>query len=197
MQVRFLLVAPSSMSDHIIKKLSEYNFDFEQVKKDVLWVLEKNNYIPQIGLTHSALCTSESEKILESTGSIFDYENKEYKFKETDFSVFNESYKHLYLYEVYKSVPDIGRFRIMTMDGPKCYTIHKDLSKRYHYVIETNPECLFLFPGINEMIHIPQDGNLYIVNTLYRHTFVNGSRKRRIHLVMDDLSTLINNSRML
>jgi hypothetical protein len=35
------------------------------------------------------------------------------------------------------------------------------------------------------------DGNLYIAETRYRHTFVNGSRGRRIHLVLDDLNTLV------
>jgi hypothetical protein len=185
------------MIKHIVKKLPEYAFDFEQVKKDVLWILEKNNYIPQIGLTHSSAVKTDAEKILESTGSVFDYDSKEFKFKETDFTIFNEQYRHLYLYEVYKAIPDIGRFRIMTMNGPMCYTIHADLSKRYHYVIETNPRCLFLFPDFNEMIHIPQDKNLYIIDTRFNHTFVNGSRDRRIHLVMDDLSTLIKNPKNL
>jgi len=179
------------MSVEVIKKLPEYNFNFEEIKKDVLWILEKYN-LPQVGLTHSikTITGSDEDRIRECTGSIIDYETNSYKFLETDFTEFNNDFKSTSLYEMYKSVPNIGRFRIMTMSGPKCYSIHRDLTKRYHYVIETNLDCLFLFPGIKQQIHIPRDGNLYLVDTRYKHTFVNGSKKRRIHLVMDDLSTL-------
>jgi hypothetical protein len=169
---------------------TNFNFDFDKAKADVLRILEEHNFIPQIGLTHSPKSKTLEEKILESTGSIFDFENREFRFKETDFNIFNDAYKNTYLYEMYKTVPNIGRFRIMTMDGPKCYTLHRDLTKRDHYVIETNPDCLFLFSGVNKIIHIPCDHNLYLVDTRHKHTFVNGSKKRRIHLVMDDLSTL-------
>lgn len=175
----------------LISRLDEYKFDYFQIKKDVYFLLDKYKYISQIGLTHSSACLSADEKILESVGSIFDYTNKVYRFKETDFALFNDAYKNLYLYEVYKSIPNIGRFRIMNMEGPKCYTIHKDFSKRYHYVIDSNPNCMFLFPGINEIVRVPDDKNLYILDTRYSHTFVNGSRLRRVHLVIDDLSTLI------
>lgn len=176
---------------NIITKISEYKFDYDQVKADVLKILEEHNFIPQIGLTHSTRAKTPEEKILDSTGSIFNYNDKSFKFSETDFSIFNEAYKNTYLYEMYKQIPNIGRFRIMTMEGPKCYTIHCDLSMRYHYVITTNINCLFLFPGIKEQIYVPCDGNLYLLDTRHRHTFVNGSKERRIHLVMDDLSTLI------
>lgn len=179
------------MAVDVIKQLN-YEFDFDKVRNDVMVILEEHNFIPQIGLTHSIKAKTFEEKILESTGSIFDFDSKEYKFKETDFTIFNEAYKGTYLYEMYRAVPNIGRFRIMTMTGPMCYTSHRDLSKRYHFVIETNPECLFLFPGIKQMHHIPMDGSLYLVDTRYKHTFVNGSRQRRIHLVMDDLGSLLN-----
>ena len=180
------------MAIEIIKKLPEYKFDFDQIKKDVLWILEKNNNNPQIGLTHSNRKLTEEQKILECTGSIYNYDTNEFNFQETDFSIFNENYKSTSLYEMYKSIPNIGRFRIMTMDGPKCYTIHQDLSMRYHFVIDTNPNCLFLFPGVEKQIHVPCDQSLYILDTRYNHTFVNGSKKRRIHVVIDDLSSLIN-----
>lgn len=178
------------MTVEIYKILPEYKFDYERAKADVMTILEEQNFIPQIGLTHSNRQLTEEQKILESTGSLYDFENKSYKFQESDFTIFNDRYKYTYLYEIYQSVPEIGRFRIMTMDGPKCYTLHRDLSKRYHYVIDTNPNCLFLFPETNTMFHIPCDQSLYIVDTRQQHTFVNGSRKRRIHLVMDDLSSL-------
>jgi len=179
------------MAFELIKKLPEYKFDLESARTDVLSILKEHNFIPQIGLTHSEKAITDKDKILESTGSIYDFENGEHRFKETDFSIFNENYKNTYLYEMYKAVPNIGRFRIMMLDGPRCYTIHRDLSKRYHFVIDTNPDCLFLFPGVSQMIHIPADSHLYLLDTRYRHTFVNGSKLRRIHVVMDDLSSLL------
>ena len=171
---------------------TNYKFDYELVKRDVMRILEENNFLPQIGLTHSDRAKTDEEKILDSTGSIFNYEDRTYKFSEKDFSIFNEAYKNTYLYEIYKQIPNLGRFRIMSMDGPKCYTIHRDLSMRYHYVITTNANCLFLFPGVKSQFYIPADGNLYLLDTRYKHTFVNGSKEKRIHLVMDDLSTLVN-----
>lgn len=174
----------------IVKKLEEYKFDFEKIKSETISIVEKYN-LPQIGLTHSTKTLNEEEKILESVGSIMDRETKIRKFNETDFTVFNEAFKDTSLYDIYTSIPNIGRFRIMTMEGPKCYSIHKDLTKRYHFVIETNKDCLFLFPLLRQQYHIPADGNLYFVDTRYRHTFVNGSWGRRIHLVLDDIAPLL------
>jgi hypothetical protein len=170
---------------------STYSFDINLVRQDVEWILKKNNYISQIGLTHSTNVINEEDKILECTGSIFNYETNEFKFKETDFTEFNKAYSSTYLYEIWNTVPNIGRFRIMTMDGPKCYTIHRDLSKRYHYAVETNTKCMFLFPEMDRLAHIPCDQHMYLVDTRYNHTFINASRARRIHIVLDDLSSLI------
>lgn len=172
----------------LITKL-EYSFDFERVKSDVLKLVEQYPTISQINLTHSSKSVTQLEKITEGSGSFIDKTTGSYRFQETDFNQFNSEYTNTSLYEIYKAIPHIGRFRIMVMDGPKCYSIHKDNSKRFHYVIETNPKCLFLFPSDDKMLHIPADGNVYLLNTLHNHTFVNGSFKRRIHLVMEDLSS--------
>jgi hypothetical protein len=175
----------------LFKLVEGYSFDHKQIKEEVERIYQENNCRTQIGLTHTTRDLSEEEKITESIGSIYDFDEKKYKFKETDFCVFNERYKNTYLHEMYKSIPHIGRFRIMTLVGPSCYTIHKDLSRRYHYAVETNENCIFLFPQNNVQVHIPQDGNLYLLDTRYPHTFVNGSRFTRTHLVFDDLSSLL------
>ena len=171
------------MSIEIIKQLN-YDFDLDKAKLAVMKILEEHNFIPQIGLTHSPKATTAEEKILESTGSIFDFDNKEFKFKETDFTVFNDAYKGTYLYEMYKSMPNIGRFRIMTMSGPSTYYAHSDISQRLHYAVETNKDCIFLFPEIKQQLFIPQDGFVYQVDTRHRHTFVNASKATRIHLLL-------------
>ncbi len=174
----------------LLSKVDGYAFDFEAIKADVLSILDEYPGVPQIGLTHSANPVSDVDKIVESTGSIIDKVTGQRRFSETDFTEFNDKYKSTSLYEMYKAIPNIGRFRIMTMLGPKCYTLHKDLTMRYHFVIETNPDCLFLFPDQKEYIHVPADGNLYLLNTKKRHTFLNGSTQRRIHLVLDDITPL-------
>lgn len=179
------------VSGTIIRKLPEYKFDFDRIKQDTLDILEKYN-LPQIGLTHSAktLNLSQSDKILDAVGSMYDYDNRKFIADEKDFTIFNEEFKSTSLYEMYQAIPNVGRFRIMTMDSSKCYTFHKDLSMRYHYAIQTNLDCLFLFPHHRLFYHIPCDKNLYLVDTRKKHSFINGSRTRRIHLVLNDLSFL-------
>jgi len=172
----------------LITKVNDLVFDLERARNDVLHILqeyETNN--GQLSLTHTPEAI-ESEKLYQATGSLYDSENKVFKYSEADFTVFNDAFKHTYLYEIYKAVPNIGRFRIMVIDGPKCYTIHKDFTTRYHLVLQTNPHCYFVFPDNNEVLHIPADGNLYLVDTIQHHTFLNGSREKRIHLVMDNLA---------
>ncbi len=176
------------MNPELVRKISSYNIDYNLVRKEVLAILEEHNFIPQIGLTHTVNVLPE-DRIRESTGSIYDYQTNTFRFRETDFCIFNEAYKTTYLFQLYQSIPNLGRYRIMTLDGPKCYSIHKDMTQRYHIPIETNLNCLFLFPDTAQQYHMPAD-NLYLVDTRHRHTFVNGSKERRIHLVMDDLSTL-------
>ena len=178
---------------HIINKITTINFDFERIKTEVYSILDEHNNIPQIGLTYSGRAITEQDKILDSVGSIKDYETNARNFNERDFVHFNEKYIDTELYNLYNALGSIGRFRIMNMSGPSCYTIHKDLTKRYHLVIDTNENCLFLFPSLGKMMHIPADGSLYLVETRIPHTFVNGSRSRRIHLVLDSLPTILGN----
>lgn len=182
---------PDRGTTHLIKQVPEYKFDYKKIRTDVMAILEQNQFPNQIGLTHSIKAVTEQERLFESIGSIYDRVNGVFRYKETDFCIFNEAYKNTYLHEVYNTIPNLGRFRIMSLTGPSCYTIHRDQTRRYHFVIETNPDCLFLFTEHNEMVHIPLDGNVYLLDTRYKHTFLNGSRQRRIHLVMDDLSTLL------
>lgn len=178
--------------NRLIEKINNFNFDFQEIKLSVLKILMENNFPLQIGLTHTINAVTEEEKLYESVGSLYDSKTGLFKLKENEFTIFNEKYKNTILYEIYKSIPDLGRFRIMTMSGPSCYSVHRDLTKRYHYVLETNKNCYFLFPELKEFVHVPLDKNLYLVNTLQYHTFLNGSKERRIHLVFDDLSTLKN-----
>jgi hypothetical protein len=173
---------------HLITK-TEYSFDYTRAKEATESIIMEYPSLQQIGLTHS-MTASEDEKITQCTGSILDPITNKMRFEETDFTEFNERFKNTYIYEMYKALPNIGRVRIMIMDGPKCYSIHRDITTRFHYAIETNRDCFFLFPELGTQESVPRDGNLYLVDTRYRHTFINGSKKRRIHLVFDDLTGL-------
>lgn len=175
--------------DNLVRKV-EYSFDLEKIKKEVLDLLSVYNW-KQIGLTHSDRDLSEEEKLTDSTHSAFDSVTKKFIYKEKPvYSIFNDRFKNTYLHEVWKTLPNVTRFRILVMDGPSCYTIHTDGMARYHLAVETDPKCLFLFPDHERVFHIPADGNVYLAETREKHTFVNGSRSRRIHLVLDDITSM-------
>jgi hypothetical protein len=171
---------------------TNYLFDVNNVREEVYSILEKYNYPKQIGLTHTPGIVDEHEKIFQSTGHLYDPIARKLKFRETDFTEFNSSYKKSVLYDIYRTLGNIGRFRINVMDGPSCYSIHADMTCRYHFAIDTNENCFMYFPEYEKQFRIPNDGYFYILDTRHKHTFINGSKERRIHLVIDDLSTIDN-----
>lgn len=142
----------------------------------------------QISLTHRPGIKSEHDKLFDATGSIYNYKTGKFRAVEEDFSVFNEKFRGTFLYEIYCTIGQIGRMRIMSMNGPTAYTVHRDQRKRYHLALQTNPSCFFVFPDDDEIIHVPADNKVYEIDTMYNHTFVNGSKEERIHLVMDNLN---------
>ena len=52
----------------------------------------------------------------------------------------------------------------------------------------TNPNAYFIFPTLNEIMHIPFDGYLYEVDTTILHSFVNCGPDDRTHLVISKRS---------
>ena len=144
----------------------------------------------QISLTHRPCDTTPEDRLFSATGSLYDYSSSKFIASESDFTEFNQIFKDTYLHDIYTGIGNIGRMRIMVTDGPSAYTVHRDLTTRYHLVLQTNQQCFFVFPGSNSVAHIPQDNCVYEVDTKQYHTFVNGSRERRIHLVMDNLLSL-------
>jgi hypothetical protein len=171
-------------------KCPQYKFDFEKLKKETLEIVDKYPELSQIGMTHSAEAESDMDKLTDCIGSLYDYDTNTTKFSESDFPIFNEAFRNTTLHDLYNSLPNIGRFRIMVMNGPRCYSFHRDVSQRYHVAIETNPDCLFIFPSFSAQFFIPADGMVYKMDTRKKHTFVNGSRLRRIHLVFNELETV-------
>lgn len=87
--------------------------------------------------------------------------------------------------DFFPSLPwKVYRTRIMTMEGRKCYSIHKDDNPRLHVALKTTGQARFIFTKPAEIIHIPVDGHIWWVDTRHEHTAINGSIEPRIHLLM-------------
>jgi hypothetical protein len=168
-------------------KRTDWEFLAPLALKEAMSIINKHGaFNGQIGLTHRP-GTPEGDKLIDATGSLYDYDSGQFVAKESDFTEFNSAFVGTYLHEIYSTIGNIGRMRIMIMDGPTAYTIHRDVTTRYHLALKTNPFCFFVFPNQNEQMHIPQDNSIYEVDTREYHTFLNGTRATRIHLVMDNL----------
>jgi len=105
---------------------------------------------------------------------------------QSEYTILNEIYEGTVFDDVIRDVNGV-RARIMHMHPTTSYSVHKDNSPRYHLALITNPNAYFIFPTLNEIIHIPDDGCLYEVDTTLLHTFVNCG-PQRTHLVISKRS---------
>ena len=101
---------------------------------------------------------------------------------ELDYSILNEIYEGTVFEDVIRDLNGV-RSRIMTKKMHTTYSVHFDPAPRYHLALITNPNAYFIFPTLNEIMHIPADGFVYEVDTTLPHSFVNCG-KGRDHLVM-------------
>lgn len=167
----------------------DIKFDFAKLKLEVFDIVEKYQLL-QIGLVHTKDAKSEHDKIVESTGSLYDRIKQQYIHSEKDFTEFNDLFKGTEIFNVYSQLQNVGRCRILVMHGPSCYKFHKDITKKYHIAVETNTNCVFVLPNTDEkVIHIPADGQVHLLETRNTHSFLNGSLERRIHVVIEDLTS--------
>ena len=118
-------------------------------------------------------------------------ENREKKDRiikvQSEYTVLNEVYEGTVFAEM---IQDVGgeRSRIMEMNAYTTYSVHKDNSPRYHLALITNPNAYFIFPTLNQIMHIPADGYLYEVDTTILHSFANCGPDRT-HLVISKRSS--------
>lgn len=174
------------------KRIDDFKIDLDLLKNDVNEVIEKakleGHHELQISLKHRPGFNSYADGI----GSIYDREKKIAIYDEKDFSELRTDlpqYLNKVIKDVKMHIPEkLGRIRIMQMKPQSLYTFHHDLDVRYHFAIETNEDCKFVWPHhvSNEIAitkHIPADGYLWWINTKAKHTFINASKKWRIHLV--------------
>lgn len=112
----------------------------------------------------------------------YQYYQKRFIVNQSDFRTLNEIYEGTVFADMIHDV-DGERARIMHMNPCTSYSVHRDNSPRYHAALITNPNAYFVFPTLNEVIHIPADGFLYEVDTTILHTFVNCGPERT-HLII-------------
>ena len=106
---------------------------------------------------------------------------------ELDYSMLNEIYEGTVFENVIRDLNGV-RSRIMTKKMHTTYSVHFDKAPRYHLALITNPNAYFIFPTLNEIMHIPADGCLYEVDTTILHSFVNCGPDRT-HLVISKRSS--------
>ena len=106
---------------------------------------------------------------------------------QSEYTILNEVYEGTVFAEM---IQDVGgeRSRIMEMNAYTTYSVHKDNSPRYHLALITNPNAYFIFPTLNQIMHIPADGYLYEVDTTILHSFVNCGPDRT-HLIISKRSS--------
>jgi hypothetical protein len=106
---------------------------------------------------------------------------------QSEYTVLNEVYEGTVFADIIQDVNG-ERARIMEMNPSTTYTVHRDNSPRYHLALITNPNAYFIFPTLNQIMHIPADGCLYEVDTTILHSFVNCGPDRT-HLVISKRSS--------
>ena len=104
----------------------------------------------------------------------------------SNYKILNEIYEGTVFADIIKDVDGI-RSRIIYRNSCTTNSVHKDNSPRYHLALITNPNAYFIFPTLNEIIHIPDDGYLYEVDTTILHSFVNCGPDRT-HLIISKRS---------
>ena len=77
------------------------------------------------------------------------------------------------------------RTRVLRLSPGQCLSYHRDPTKRIHIPLITNIKAFLIID--KEVIHLPADGNHYLIDTIQKHTAINASpehlREDRIHIV--------------
>jgi hypothetical protein len=100
---------------------------------------------------------------------------------ETEYCLTNPIFQNTIFEDIINKY-SLYRSRLMWVDRKTCYSIHQDSSLRLHIPLITNPDCMFIFPDKPQLTHLPV-GNIYIVNTLKKHSFCNFSDSPRLHFM--------------
>lgn len=160
-----------------------YNFDLDILAAESLELFSNHGDSGQISLKHRENSDKESlwDDGVGSAAGFGQFLNTK------DYTVLNENLKGTYLEKVHDTMAkdyNFGRMRLMKLSGRQCMSLHVDLERRIHVPIVTNENCLMIVD--DEVIHMPADGNAYVVDTKKRHTALNSNKDfDRIHLMFD------------
>jgi hypothetical protein len=103
---------------------------------------------------------------------------------DSDFTEVHAELRGSYLGEVFDRLPFKPiRTRIMALDPKHCYSVHRDMTPRYHLAVTTSEHARFVFVEHGKVVNVPADGNLYYVDTRHLHSAFNGGDDIRIHIV--------------
>lgn len=181
-----------------------WNFDIARLKADVFEILKRypipgtdlsfrgdNFKCNRISLVHEP----GNPDPVYAGRQLFDYVS-DFKVNprelESNFTEFNEEFKHMYVYEVYKEIQDrlditLGRARIIRMKSQQKYAWHTDdATLRYHIAIKTNSACSMYIQDYQQ--HIPANGDVWALDTAILHKADNLGKGDRDHLVFGTLS---------
>lgn len=95
-------------------------------------------------------------------------------------NILNPFFKNTIFEEIINN-NNLIRTRFMWAKPFSCYTMHKDVSPRFHIPIITNPDAYFVFKE-EGITHLPA-GHAYWIDTRKHHTVMNCSKDWRLHLV--------------
>jgi hypothetical protein len=185
------------MNNFITK--TSYQINLSQMQEDLRELLsvhpwpeinfEKKLPGNQLGITHRP---NASDIILDSSGSLYDAETKQFRGKESDFTQWNLDTPS-YTKQVIENLAaqegtSFGRIRFMRLMPKTGLSVHRDFNYRYHLAIDTNKYAYFGEHTDSEIYarcyHIPADGYFYKVDTTRDHFVYNGGWEPRIHLVI-------------
>lgn len=117
------------------------------------------------------------------------------------------------MWDALRPIYPVARMRLAKLEPGRCYSLHNDEEIRLHYVVETNFKCLFVISDqprgpISNMpvypnrfhfllrefhtFHMPDDSQVYAMDTNHVHTTLNGGSETRIHVVIETVSELNN-----
>lgn len=163
-------------------------FELTKALSDLSIILNKYPFTEtnrQISLMHPK---ENSQSITDGTGSLFNFNTNKWNSLNEDYKYFNNEFKHTYFQTMYdilntKTNGRIRRIRLMNLPPKTCYSMHTDSTIRYHMALKTNPNAFLVFKD-GAVVHIPNDGHIYAVDTRRPHSAMNGSAdEHRIHLV--------------
>jgi len=173
----------------MIEKL-DFKVDLPAVIKDVETVANMARWDEdnQIGLTHRPGAKSLWK---DAVGSLHnDATRSENEFTEINYLIPSTLKQILIDFAEFQGI-HLGRVRIMRLPSKRGLTVHRDITVRYHLVINTNIDSFFGFRDLRQIdgvaakcYHIPADGHFYKVDTTKIHFVYNGGKTDRTHIVI-------------